>query len=606
MSNQIIGIDLGTSTTEAAVIKNGSPEMIQSPEGRIIIPSAVGQDEEGNWVYGEKAKAQHTLYPERTAIEVKRKIGTGEKISIGGTEYTPVELSAKLLGYVREFVSEELGEDITRAVISVPAYFDDGQRRATAEAGRLAGFTVERLINEPTSAALSYGLSHLDEESHILVYDFGGGTFDVTLLEMFGGVLDVKASHGDNQLGGKDFDEVLIGILLDRFKRRHGRDLSKDPYAMVRIKEEAEKCKIELSEKESCTVQIPMIMEEKGKPLSLDEEITRQEFEDAAKHLIERTHAAIDTVMVDGGVTWDEIDRIILVGGSTRMPMVRSDIAAYSGIEPQPVVDPDHAVAEGAAIQAGIINGEIADEDSVIITDVNPFTLGIMTAYDGGYNLMSVIMPRNTTIPGSRKERYSTHANRQTVVKIDVFQGESDMATENHYLGTFTLGGIPPKKAGKEKIDVEFSYDQNGILQVEATVVSTGQSAGTTINLVEAGHATGQNALQAIEWKSKPLADKYRATLRKAERRLKKLRKEDGLWNEIADIEGHYFYLIRAIEEDDEREAERSERTLKLFLEQEKFEKELMKMSEKDLYRLLNKMISDGMDFDDLGDEYDE
>ena len=466
MSDRIIGIDLGTSTTEAAFIDEGQPLMIKDKRDKVVLPSAIGLDENGGWIIGEEAKAQHVLYPERTAIEIKRKIGTGDTIRLSDKEYTPVELSAKLLSYVKEYAEATLEEEISRAVISVPAYFDDAQRRATIAAGEQAGFVVERIINEPTAAALSYGLSHIDEESHILVYDLGGGTFDVTLLEMFGGVLEVKASSGDNQLGGKDFDEAIVELLLERFRAKNGVDLRSDIHAMVRLKEEAEKCKIALSGSESYHVQLPFIAKKGEKPLSMKEKVLRSEFEERTKHLLQRTHEAIDTVLADGGISWDEIDRIILVGGSTRMPAVVEDIEEYTGMPPQSSVDPDFAVAEGAAIQAGIISGEISEEDSVIITDVNPFTLGIATAYDGGYNKMSVVMPKNITIPSSRKEEFYTHVDYQTGVLIDVFQGEAGVATNNHFLGSFNLDGIPPKRAGEEAIDVEFSYDQNGILNV--------------------------------------------------------------------------------------------------------------------------------------------
>ncbi|MBR1629035.1 MAG: Hsp70 family protein, partial [Lachnospiraceae bacterium] len=498
-------------------------------------------------------------------------------------------------------VSNELDEEISRVVISVPAYFDDAQRRATVAAGEQAGLQVERIINEPTAAALSYGLSHLEEESHILVYDLGGGTFDVTLLEMFGGVLEVKASNGDNQLGGKDFDEALIDMLIDRFREKNDVDLRKDTHAMVRLKEEAEKCKIVLSESEAFRVMIPMISQKNGKPISLDEEITRQEFEEKTAHLIERTHRAIDTVIADGSLTWDEVDQIILVGGSTRMPVVQQDIEKYTGIKPQRAVDPDFAVAEGAAIQAGIIGGEISEEKSVIITDVNPFTLGIKSASDTGYNVMSVIMPRNITIPTSRTERFSTHADNQTAVDVEVFQGESSVATDNHYLGSFVLDGIPRKRAGKEKIDVEFSYDQNGILNVSATVISNGRSASSTINLVESGHATGQSGMDAFDWKSAPLADDYRAIMRKAQKYIRNAKEEGEVGSEIEDLEDFVFELAKAIVENDSRAAESYENRINHFFV-------FHDLSESNFMEMLRKHLMDnlGLDEDLDDDEYED
>ena len=353
----IIGIDLGTSTTEAAVFRAGKPEMILNFEHEIITPSVIGLDEGGDWIAGEKAKAQALLRPDSTALEVKRKIGKGELIPLGRRKFSPVTLSAKLLEYVREFASEFLGEEVSRAVISVPAYFNDIQRRETLRAGELAGFQVERILNEPTAAALSYGLDHMEEESHILVYDLGGGTFDVTLLEMCEGILEVKASSGDNELGGKDFDQKLVDCLLDRFRRRHGISLADDRFAMVKIRQEAENCKIALSRQESYRVLIPMIAVKDGEPAELDEMITRSEFEQMTADLLERTHAPIDVVLADSGIMASGIDKVILVGGSTRMPMVAKDILSYLGISPVEAVDPDYAVAQGASVQAGIISG---------------------------------------------------------------------------------------------------------------------------------------------------------------------------------------------------------------------------------------------------------
>ena len=402
--NVIIGIDLGTSTTEAAVIRDGEKVMITNFNHEVITPSAVGIDKEGNWVIGERAKEQYLLSPQNTAIEIKRKTGSGEKIRLGKQSFSVVELSSKLLSYVRTYVSENMQCEINRAVISVPAYFDEIQRQETVLAAEMAGFQVERIINEPTAAALSYGLDHMDEESHILVYDLGGGTFDVTLLEMFGGVLEVKASNGDNHLGGKDFDEALVDLLDERFLKKHKISLKGDAFAMAKLKAEAELCKKELSSHSTYHVQIPMLAEKGGKPLALDEVVTLEEFEKIGRELLSRTHESIDIVLADSGLLSKDIDKIILVGGSTRMPMVSRDIEEYMGIKPEEAVDPDFAVAEGAAIQAGIIEGSIKPEDSIIMTDVNPFNLGVRAANGFADNLMSVIIPRNTTIPVTKSE----------------------------------------------------------------------------------------------------------------------------------------------------------------------------------------------------------
>ncbi|MDE6888844.1 MAG: Hsp70 family protein [Eubacterium sp.] len=516
----IIGIDLGTSTTEAAVIQNGKPMMIFNLENEIITPSAVGLDEEDQFVIGEKARAQYLLSPEKTAIEVKRKIGTTDKIALGKETYTPVELSAKLLEYVKSYASAYLKTEITRAVISVPAYFDDLQRQATVEAGKKAGLEVMRILNEPTAAALSYGLEHMEEESHILVYDLGGGTFDVTLLEMFDGVLEVKASSGDNQLGGKDFDEKIMHWLIDEFQKKHDIDLTKDKFAMVKLKEEAERCKKALSTDNSYHILIPMIAEKSGEPLALEETITAEAFEEMTKELIERTHPPIDVVLADSGILSKDIDRVILVGGSTRMPLVAKDIENYLHMEPAQAVNPDYAVAEGAAIQAGIIEGSIDQEDSIIITDVNPYTLGIRVVDDFSMDRMAVVIPRNVTIPVTRSETYFTSSDYQTVAHIEVYQGESNTASRNHFLGDFEIRGIPSKKAKAERIQVEFSYNLDGMLNVKATIPSTGADASIEINMMQE-QATEEELTDVSKWKDAPHAKEFRTVIRRAEKVLK-------------------------------------------------------------------------------------
>ena len=513
----VIGIDLGTSTTEAAVFRDGKAEMILNFEGEAVTPSAVGIDRNGGWVAGARAKTQYLLEPQQTAIEVKRKTGTGETIRLGRTEYQPVELQAKLLTHVRTYASEYMGENVDRAVISVPAYFDNLQRLETLIAGENAGFTVERIINEPTAAALCYGLDHMEEESYALVYDLGGGTFDVTLLEMFEGVMEVRASSGDNQLGGKDFDERLIDMLLSRFAAKYGKNLRTDIHAMARIKEAAEKCKIALSTETLYRVALPAISTVNGAPAELDETVTREEFEEMTRDLLERTHGPLDTIFEDAGLTADQISEVILVGGSTRMPMVAEDIRSHLGLDPREAVHPDYAVAMGAAIQAGIISGEIEPEEGIVMTDVCPYTLGIQTNNDGEGNAMSVIIPRNTTIPCSRTERYCTSQHGQTSAEIVVFQGESVKADQNHYLGEFTIDGIPKGPQGKEKIDVRFAYDLNGLLDVTAVLCSNGKDMTVRIDT-----KNGSNETDISGWKKAPLAQEYRARIRAAERFLKK------------------------------------------------------------------------------------
>ena len=451
---------------------------------------------------------------------MKRKIGTNEKITLGKDTYTPVELSAKLLEYVKAYASEYLKTDITRAVISVPAYFDDLQRQATVEAGKKAGLEVMRILNEPTAAALSYGLEHMEEESHILVYDLGGGTFDVTLLEMFDGVLEVKASSGDNQLGGKDFDEKIMNYLIEQFQKKHGVDLTQDKFAMVKLKEEAEKCKKALSKDNSYQILIPMIAEKSGEPLALDETLTTETFEQLTRELIDRTHPPIDVVLADSGILPTEIDRVILVGGSTRMPLVAKDIQDYLQMEPAQAVNPDYAVAEGAAIQAGIIQGSIHQEDSIIITDVNPYTLGIRVVDDYSMDRMAVVIPRNVTIPVTRSETYFTSTDNQTIAHIEVYQGENSSASRNHFLGDFEIHGIPAKKAKAERIQVEFSYNLDGMLNVTASIPSTGADASIEINMMQE-QPDEKELIDVSKWKDAPGAGEFRTIIRRAEKMLK-------------------------------------------------------------------------------------
>ena len=514
----IIGIDLGTTTTEAAVYRNGKVEMIPDFDGNIAVPSAVGIDDRGNFVVGEKAKAQYVLAPERTAIEIKRKTGTGEKIRLGEKEYTPVELSARILDYVRRYSEAWLGETVNRAVISVPAYFNDIQRRETAEAGQLAGFTVERIINEPTAAALSYGMNHLEEESHILVYDLGGGTFDVTVLEMFEGVLEVKASSGDNRLGGKDFDQSLVRWLTERFEEKNQVSLKGDIFAESRLKTAAEQCKVELSAQEAAVVRVPVLAEKDGCPLGLEETVTRELFESLIAGDLTRTRRPVNVALSDSGLHEGDLDMVLLAGGSTRIPAVRREIRGLLGIEPSAAIHPDYSIAEGAAVQAGIIGGAVETEKSLVMTDVNPYTLGVRTTDGYSSDVMSVIIPRNVTIPATRRERYYTAWDDQDTVSVQVYQGEYASASRNHMVGEFEVGDIPLAPAGKEEIDISFSYNQNGILQVSAEVVSTGKVSSLTIDMIDASLPDEKSA---EEWKKSPLAREFRSLIRRAEKAIR-------------------------------------------------------------------------------------
>lgn len=564
----IIGIDLGTATTEAAVFRNGKPEMIPNFDGNLVTPSVVGMDESGNFIIGEKAKAQFLMAPDRTVIEIKRKMGTQEPTPIGRQSFSPVEISAMLLEYVKRYASQYLEEEIDRAVISVPAYFDDIQRQAVVEAGKKAGFTVERIINEPTAAALSYGISHLEEESHILIYDLGGGTFDVTLLELFGGVLEVKASSGDNSLGGKDFDEALIHWLRTRFEDKYQISLEGNVYAMARLKEQAEQCKIALSTKEEETIRIPLLAEKDGLPLALEETVTRSQFEDLIGQLLDRTHNPIQVVLDDGRIDKEDLDLILLVGGSTRIPLVSRDIEAFLGKKPQSEIDPDFSVAEGAAIQAGIIQGTIDSDESIIMTDVNPYTLGVRVVTDFTMDYMSVIIPRNVTIPTTKHQVYYTCYDGQDAANIEVYQGESRTASRNHLLGKFMVEGIPKKPAGEESIDVSFSYNQNGMLNVSAVLVSTGREMSIDIDMMETGE---KERIDVSGWKSSPFAGDYRSILRRSEKFLKNLQREnDEDSQELArELEELIYQLKKAVLEDDLEKADDLEEEIRDLLEEE-------------------------------------
>lgn len=541
----IIGIDLGTSTTEAAVIKDGKPVMLLNFDKKEITPSIVGLDESGNIVVGEKAEGQLLTAPERTVKEVKRKIGSFSKISMGNREYSPVEISAMILNYVRNFASEALGEDVKRAVISVPAYFDEKKRQATVEAGKQAGFLVERILNEPTAAALSYGLEHLEEESNILIYDLGGGTFDVTLLEMFDGVLEVKASSGDNQLGGKDFDLALETHLLQCFEEQYGTDIELDAYARARVHVEAQNCKKALSTQDSYSVVLPMLAKKKDVPVGLQVTVTREQFEEMIREIVERTHHPIEVVLDDADLSPEDIDRILLVGGSTRVPLVQQDIEQFLGKKPEFAVNPDYAVAEGAAIQAGLISGEIDETSSIMMTDVNPFTLGIRSIHYERSDYMSVIIPRNVTIPVTKTRRFYTSYDYQTDVTIQVYQGESSYVGYNHLIGEFELSGIPEAEAGDEFIDVTFMYNQNGMLQVTATIASTKKDASININMLEENE---DNKIDVSEWSKEPLASDYRSVVRRTEKWLKQ--------NEDIRVEELLYNLKRAILKSDENLAD--------------------------------------------------
>lgn len=529
--DRIIGIDLGTSTSEVAVFENGVAVVIKNKEGEVIIPSVVGISQDNELIVGKDARDQFILRPDNTVMEVKRLMGSGKTVTMGEKEYKPEEISSYILSYLKECAEAHLGESVERAVITVPAYFTDEQRRATVEAGKLAGFKVERIINEPTAAALTYGIDHMDENEHVLVYDLGGGTLDVTLLEMFDGVLEVKASSGNNHLGGKDFDDKLINYLIDKFEEEHNIDLSKDVKAMVRLKEAAEACKVKLSTSEEEKIVLPFIANKDNEPIAMEILITRDIFEGLIKDLIDSTKAQIDLVLKDGSLSAGDITTILLVGGSTRIPLVKNFLEQIFNKEPKSLVDPDLAVVMGAAIQSAILNDELSAETDILITDVCPYTLGIevLEVFNGmpipdGY---SILINRNTTIPVVKENIYYTAYDNQTQVEIKIYQGDYKRASMNNFLGNFKLSDIPEAPAGEERIKVKFTYDVNGILQVEAIVMSTGKNANITIE------TTGVEMEQEVDietWESAEGARKYRRLIKKVDKYITENSEDDNIF----------------------------------------------------------------------------
>ncbi len=477
----VVGIDLGTTNSLVAYIRGERPEIIPNEAGKRLTPSVVGLDRADQLHVGETAKNQITAMPDRTVAEVKRKMGTTEKVKIGPREYTPQEVSGLILKKLKDDAEKFLMTDLTEAVITVPAYFTDAQRQATKDAGELAGFRVDRIINEPTAAALAYGLDHLDKEQHILVYDLGGGTFDVSVLEMFEGVLDVKASAGNNHLGGGDLDRMIVEWICKNIEKDFGLDLRRDLKALARMKAAAEQVKCELSTVKSTPIMLPFLSVRGTEPVSFEREMTRAELEALIGDSLRSTLEPIETALKDAKLDKKQISEVVLVGGSSRIPMVQTLLAEFFGKEPRRGVNPDEAVALGAAVQAGLKSGTISTERGIMITDVSPFTLGLEVQTSSGYQkiggVFSPIIPRNSTVPVTKTEVYSTTADGQSVVDIKVYQGESRLVKNNTFLDAYSVDGIPPAPAGQEKVAISFTYDVNGILQVTTKIVSTGKEA---------------------------------------------------------------------------------------------------------------------------------